>query len=312
MSYRLDRDETVAQGVRRIGLEQIARAHGEMDDRKLDRHETIHQLRKRMKKLRALLRLVRGGALDESSFAEENTRYRDAAREISEFRDARVLVETYDALLEKWGENIDRRAFGQVRRALTRRPEHQAANMADLGQIESALTAGRDRLEALEFKQDGFEALEPGLSKTYRRARKAMKKVRKKPKVEHMHTWRKRVKNHRHHMRLLHHIWPGPLKARAEELKALSDLLGEDHDLADFSETLIREGMPGATGQTAPMLLVMVEDRRTELQAAAIELGQRIFAEKTPAHTARLRSYWQSWQGEARREPHKSAETEVA
>ena len=57
----------------------------------------MHEARKDMKKLRALLRLARG-ELGEEIFGRENACFRDAARELAGTRDADVMLETLDAL----------------------------------------------------------------------------------------------------------------------------------------------------------------------------------------------------------------------
>ncbi|MEZ4569166.1 MAG: hypothetical protein R2849_02320 [Thermomicrobiales bacterium] len=61
MAYRLEPDEALDVGVRRIATEQVEKALAELDDSDLDRHATVHQVRKRCKKIRGLLRLVRPG-----------------------------------------------------------------------------------------------------------------------------------------------------------------------------------------------------------------------------------------------------------
>jgi CHAD domain-containing protein len=84
-------DASLQDGVRRIAVEQISAMLGEIDDASLGRDETVHQLRKRCKKLRGLVRLVRPGFEDDRS---ENATFRDAARGLSALRDADVLIET--------------------------------------------------------------------------------------------------------------------------------------------------------------------------------------------------------------------------
>ena len=59
MGYHLRKHEDVQEGVRRIAAEQIRKGMGEIDDCTIDRHEVVHLLRKRCKKVRGLLRLVR-------------------------------------------------------------------------------------------------------------------------------------------------------------------------------------------------------------------------------------------------------------
>jgi inorganic triphosphatase YgiF len=59
MPFRLRRKKTVQKSVRRIALEQIDKAIREVLDDNVNRHEAVHQVRKRCKKLRGLIRLVR-------------------------------------------------------------------------------------------------------------------------------------------------------------------------------------------------------------------------------------------------------------
>jgi len=58
MAYRLKKNETVGKGTRRIVREQIDRA-ADLTNDQMDRHEAVHQARKRFKKIRGSLRLVR-------------------------------------------------------------------------------------------------------------------------------------------------------------------------------------------------------------------------------------------------------------
>ena len=51
MAYRLEADESVDSGVRRIAMEQVEKAIREIDDAELGSHETVHQVRKRCKRL---------------------------------------------------------------------------------------------------------------------------------------------------------------------------------------------------------------------------------------------------------------------
>ena len=50
--------------------------------------------------------------------------------------------------------------------------------------------------------------------------------------MEDFHEWRKRVKYHWYHCRLLKNLYKPLMKARRDEAKHLADLLGDDHDLS--------------------------------------------------------------------------------
>ena len=98
MSYAFPRDvERIDEAVRQIAAEQIDKAIAEIDDADLTAHETVHQVRKRCKKLRALARLVRPGF---PSYKKENAFFRDLARGLSGARDAQVMCDAYNRLVD--------------------------------------------------------------------------------------------------------------------------------------------------------------------------------------------------------------------
>ncbi len=72
MGFRLQRGEAVNEGVRRIAGEQLEKAIAEIQNTELDRHEAVHQVRKRFKKIRGLIRLVRPAF--EETYDRENAR----------------------------------------------------------------------------------------------------------------------------------------------------------------------------------------------------------------------------------------------
>mgnify|MGYP006312215141 CR=1 FL=1 len=59
MSYRLETDEARPIGIKRIALEQVNQALDQLTDMSADQDEVVHDVRKRFKKVRAVLRLVR-------------------------------------------------------------------------------------------------------------------------------------------------------------------------------------------------------------------------------------------------------------
>ena len=96
MPYRFDlRDPTLTQALRRIAGAEIAAIRtllgGAPDD------AAVHGIRKRIKKLRALLRLLRGGLRKVQP--AETVVLRDAARLLAPQRDAAVRLATLDRLL---------------------------------------------------------------------------------------------------------------------------------------------------------------------------------------------------------------------
>ena len=74
----------------------------------------------------------------------------------------------------------------------------------------------------------------------------------------------------------------------ADHAHDLSDHLGDDHDLALLREEVQRRRDAFASPADQRHLLQEIDQRRGELQFAAISLGRRIYAEKPKRFTARL------------------------
>ena len=145
-----------------------------------------------------------------------------------------------------------------------------------------------------------YRALSPGLRRTYRRGRKARVPAYRQTTPEHFHEWRKCVKNHWYHVRLLQKTWPDLMQGYGQALKRLAELLGDDHDLTVFRQTLSAQSEAFGKDADIQVLLGLSEQRQTELRLRAKTLGQRIFAEKSSRFCHRMQQYMAAWQAESR------------
>jgi len=296
MSYRLERGESVEEGIRRIATEQINKALAEIDDDKVSRHETVHAVRKRCKKLRGLVRLVRP-AFDD--YKHVNAIYRDAAKELSYIRDAHAVIETVDELLEHFDDAVDPKGFRSIREELVARRDETDADEKTIDRriehFRKTMAAGRREVETWTLEADDGRAVAGGAEKTYKRARKAMEKAADSPTTAAFHEWRKRVKYHWHHARLLKGAWPKLIKPWAKEAHSLSDFLGDEHDLAVLHAMLLEDPERFGEHDTLQAFFGLIERRRAELRSAAFGLGAFLLFEK-PAHMERrILAYTDTW-----------------
>ncbi len=267
-SYRLQESEGAAEGVRRIALGRAEHALEELSgagDGNLA--SAVHATRKDLKKLRALVRLVRG-ELGKPLARAENRRYRDAGRMLSGSRDAEVKPETLAALRDRFGDELPAEDSERWARALAReRDELTGAARGEAGQIDEArraIEAGRDRILEWPLETGSRELLEPGLRRSYRQGRRAMKRARADPSARNVHEWRKRAKDLRYQLRIV--------GAPTEQAHAVTDLLGEHHDLTVLAEDLTRRE---DIDERRPFE-VAIARRQEELLAAALDLGRRL------------------------------------
>jgi CHAD domain-containing protein len=299
MPYRIKRAEAIPKAVRRIAMEQIERARNELRGEDLEAAEAVHQARKRFKKLRALLRLVRP-AMKSKRYKAENRLFRDLGRRLAVARDNQVLLETLDALADAHNGEPGAEELSALRDVLVSRQEAQReGDGRDLDsrmiEVAAALDRYPARLEGWSLGARGFAALGPGLKRSYRQGRKAMRKARKTPGDAQFHEWRKRVKDHWYHSRLLQGQWAELMKPHARELKRLSDLLGDDHDLAVFRETVASLNASPLSDAGRRSLFTLVAQRQEQLRNAAHDLGARVYAESPKRFTQRWRAYWRAW-----------------
>jgi CHAD domain-containing protein len=310
MSYRLYFNETLDDGLPRIAAEQVDRAIAELGGNGTDLAGAVHQVRKRCKKIRGLLRLFRGSL--PAAYSQENAWFRDLARSLSSARDAQAMLECLDSLCAAFSQDLETDAFASVRHALEARraaTQHDADLPQRVQDTAAKLQDARGRVLGWRPDQGGFPAVEPGLSRTYRRARKALHASYRKPTPEQFHEWRKRVKYHWYHLRLLRELWPAPMKALAAESKQLADILGDDHDLAVLQETLLQEHDALGEQDEIDALVALAERRQGQLRAQAQTLGWRLFAEKPKVFCRRLHACWHATTCEATRSAGLAGET---
>jgi CHAD domain-containing protein len=294
-AYRLKTEEDAAAGMRRIatGRAEMALERLRGADRE-DLARAIHGARKDIKKLRGLLRLVRD-ELGRKTFKAEDRRYRDAGRALSSSRDAEVKLETLLALCHRFDALPADTAEDWEGMLETERDEVAAAVLGEtegkIGAAAKAIEAGREAIRQWSLETDSWALVEPGLSRTYRQGRKAMRRVAAEATAESVHEWRKRAKDLWYQLRIVREAWPGPLGETVDQAHELTELLGDHHDLALLAADLqTRAGLGDHAAFEAA-----IERRQSELLDPALGLGQRLYAEKPKAFGRRLERYWLAW-----------------
>src|SRR4051794_3134889 len=300
MSYALEPQEPFGPGLRRILIEQAEGAAGVLEDvAGPDWDEAVHEARKSVKQCRAVIRLARPsiGPL----YGAANRDLRDIGRSLSDARDAGVLAGTVADLANAFPEHADDPSFERVRRVLEERnrlvTEHARAD----GVHEQA--AKRLRRVAAQVARGpwdagGWDFVEGGLRREYRRGRSVFAEARSEPAGENVHAWRKRAKDHWYHLRLLREAWTPVLKQTAKVAHGLSDLLGDEHDLVVLVETLRAGDRDLGDPARAELLFTLAGHRRADLLGAAVPMGRRLYAEKPGRFADRMRRYWKAARAE--------------
>lgn len=300
MAYRLKKGESIADGIRRVVHEETESAIGGLSHSSgKKRDEGIHEARKSIKKIRGLLRLARPqlGRI----YRTENRRLGDIGRKLSEIRDATAIIEVFDGLAGKHKDGLQKNTFALVRKGLeaNKREMLQRAGMADaVKRATAALRSIQKRVDSWPLKQDGFNAIGTGLEERYRRGRKAMAVARKDDTPENFHEWRKRVKDHWYHVRLLESLWTDVMQAHENSLHDLETWLGDDHNLVVLRGNIEKQPENYGDEKTVGLFLTLLAQEQKELRERSLSLGERVYERKPRRFVQDMEKLWDAWQQE--------------
>jgi CHAD domain-containing protein len=278
MAYRLKRSEPVGKSLKQVARRELKNAAQQLQgDAARGHEEPIHEARKSIKKVRALLRLIQDGL--GVTYRKDSARLRQAGQALSPVRDAAALITAFDRLVKR--KKIGKRDVAAVRCGLVERKTRveEQLSLAELiagtaRKLEQARRSGK----RWKVERGGFRVIQDGLKKTFRRGRKVMCTALKSVSREDLHEWRKRVKDHWYQVRLL-----AAETAYERRFKDLEDALGEYLNLG-----LLRRHGHGAP----PELLEALAEEETELRQNALEIGRKVYREKPRAMARMLRKAW--------------------
>ncbi len=308
-AFRLRADETVADGIRRAARGQLADSSealaGASGTDELG--DAVHSTRKAIKRVRTTLRLSRD-ALGERAYERENSDIRTIAGRLSDARDAQVLIETLDALEQRFEDELAPSTAEKLRARLEDEHERALSAFADDGDLAAttrqALEEVRARTAEWSFGRQGFDSVKPGLRRVYRRGRKRIRAACADPSAENLHDARKRVKDLWHAAELLHEAHPERMKCLARDAHALSDLLGEHHDLSVLRDHVEANPQLFADMTAREALLAVLERRRDMLQRRALKLGRRVYRHSPKRFVKDVERGWRKRVGSVPPRPH--------
>ena len=298
MAFQLRTKESVSDGIARNVKRQIEKALDYLGAHKTSRaaqSEAVHEVRKCFKKARAAVRLVRED-LGDDIYHDENCCFRDAARPLTQVRDAEMLIETLDKLEQ---EPAAPTSFAKIRQALVAnqtevinrvvRQEKAFAAIVDVA------TGALARLPNWKIERDGWVAMDSGLRRVYRSGHRALTLSTENPSVENLHEWRKQAKYLWHQLQLLEPAWTSSAPDLAAQFHQLSRLLGEDHDLAVLRQTLAADPLAYGGHLSLKELFTFIDPRRDELERQAFALGRTLYKDSPKVFTGRIAACWTAW-----------------
>jgi hypothetical protein len=234
--------------------------------------------------------------LGEATFREENARFRDLGAMLSQARDSQVLIQT--ALkLETLPGQVSNAALAAFKKMLQ---EDGIANApvpdSLIGEAQEKLLKAAKVFRRLKVGDGDFDIVEGGMRRTYAKALKNFDAAYRDPHDEAFHEWRKTVQQHWRHMALVSRAWPEHFACRVTAARALSQFLGDDHDLAMLRAHLTTLSPSRLSAMHASEIERLATARQEELRAEAAPRGRQLFVEGAKGHSRRVGEIWRAAQ----------------
>jgi CHAD domain-containing protein len=293
MSFQLKRGKPVARELSRIVAKEFETAIDELGRRQgEDRAEAVHEARKCVKKTRAVLGLLKQNLGDDYGLLAG--RLRRVARQLSSLRDADAGPEMMNALRDHYPRIVTRSMSRAVQRGLLARTRATTARVDPdrlLPRVAREIKRSGTQVQRRIRRAAHASAIRTGIRRGYRRARKALACVRTHPENPPFHTWRRRVKDHWYHMRLLEGR-SGRAQVRIRRLKQLETWLGDDHNLVMLRATILEAPARFGDERMTAVVLGCVAKYQTTLRRRALTSGRQLFASTPSAFRTQIDSWW--------------------
>jgi CHAD domain-containing protein len=282
-------DVAVGEALRAVARDILSEARIILDDAEKPDAVVVHDLRKTLKRWRALLRLVEPFLGDEARRLRGQAR--DQARELSGARDAQSAIEALDDLAESGGK-LSARTIASIRGrldAIRLSAEAGSINEADRERLRTALDAAGTSVSAWDLETLTFADFARELAKTYERLREESPKDWSKAEPDTLHELRTVVVAHRYQMELVEPLWPKFGKLWVAEAQRLRDRLGAFQDLSVLTGFTVPHG---ALAPWRSRLTPLILNRQEKHAKAAQRIASRLLAEKPKAFRRRLEALW--------------------
>jgi len=292
MSFRIDPRLPLTGEVRRILADEVGKALAHLGMAREKPEQGLHKCRKRLKSVRALLRLVRSG--DETFCTTENECYKQVSALLAGPREATALIETIDRLAASFPEQSAGGGLDAVRDRLVMRQHEMHAGAGLDAAISAAAAACReglghiDRLSLPDQPEQAADILAEGARATLRRARKALDKAGSRGAADDFHDLRKAAKTHSMHLSLLGRLWPTPIKARRKAVDSLGEQLGELHDVFVMRALLDADGAPLGPPEDTKLLAKLLKRSEKSLRKSCLAEAAELFGDSPKRSTRKL------------------------
>lgn len=259
--------------------------------------KAIHEIRRNVKRIRALLQLVRSDL--KSRFFGWDKTLQSVNRSLSAARDLEVCLQAARELSAE-SSRSQRGVLDRLSAELARRQSviMMADDPAELRpELSAQIETVKAGLMAWQPEKSGFGLIEPALRKMSNKARQIINRLRDHATSEELHSLRKVVKLRLYWLETFEPIWPRGLGAERQMVDSLSDRLGKHHDLEVLIERLRDSEAAGdeSMRHSVDRVVHRLKQRQQKLERHSLKLARRLFAERPKAMAKRWRSLIEIW-----------------
>jgi CHAD domain-containing protein len=280
----------------RNGLKNLERELGEGSERG---PAAVHRARRRIKSLRALMRMIRVAVGDEAYHAG-NDALRQAGRALASARRMGAMVESAEKLKGDGLSTADLAVVRDLSRAASRiAKEGSSPELFDRasGDARRHIAGLRGLANGWQLPQCDMAVFVDGMTRVYARARRLVDKGLASADPAILHEARKSIIHLRYQLDMLEPIWPALIAAWVKELQRLREVLGDFNDLCEMESLINDPASPLSKVKKHREALSLVADRRGALLARGRPLARRLFAEPPSGFATRMMAMWEAWYG---------------
>jgi CHAD domain-containing protein len=256
----------------------------------------VRRARKSLKRVRAILDLVRG-AIAEEDHRSMRTEARDLGRLLSPLRD-RDVVQALLKRLEKDATTTRRREAIRLAEAVlaAAQPElavrdHRAEEIV-VAEVGRRAAGFLERIETLNVADLGRRHVLDRVERSWRRARTRFHDGFIDGDTEWLHETRKRVIRLQLSLQPLISLHPIGMPKAIRRLKRVADALGDDHDLAVLADLVDMHAERFGDESIVDRIRREIERRRETLQRTALRRGLPVLERSPSKVRGRLRRWW--------------------
>lgn len=279
-----------AYEVKKSALKIIRNGIKELNNREIRRDILIHNSRKRVKNLRAILKLIQDD-LGEKTFKVFNTSLRNLNRKSANIRRSYVMLNIIDHETKTLSDAVSIQLFKNLKsfieqKMIESQPKINVNRI--LNEYSDYFNSFEKNIESLKSNKKNFSLIKDGLSTIYDQGRGCYKMIITQDDAEIFHELRKNAKDLSNVLDIIQKAWPDVIKVYNNQLKVLTDHIGDIHDLYEFKLEINKFIKGNIPSEGTISLLKKLDSRINSLMLLSRKLGEKIYAEKTTSFIYRM------------------------